>query len=65
VSKLLGQAAAGQPAAGAEAAVVAKDAPADGHRAIDVRAGEASVEADLMDPLAEPPPQEVTIGVVP
>ena len=36
------------PAAGAEAAVVAERAAADGHRAIDVGASEAGVEADFL-----------------
>ena len=45
---------AGQPAAGAEAAVVAERAAAGGDGAIDVGAGEAGVDADLLHPPAEP-----------
>src|SRR5262249_30382822 len=53
-----------QSPAGAEAAVVAEGASAHGHRAIDVRAGEAGVDADLLHPGPELMAQEMVVAVV-
>src|SRR5262245_36521933 len=53
-------------AAGAETAVVAKRAAADGDLAIDVGAGKAGVEAHFLHTLVpELLPEKVAIGVVP
>ena len=51
---LAADAGAGQSAAGAEAAVVAEGAATGGDAAVDVGAGEAGVDADLLDADAEP-----------
>ncbi len=51
-------------AAGAEAAVVAKRAAPRGHRAVDVGTGEAGVDAHLLHPAAEPPPQIAVVAVI-
>ena len=51
---LAANAGARQPAAGAEAAVVAEGAAAGGDGAVDVGAGEAGVDADLLHADAEP-----------
>ena len=51
---LAADAGARQPAAGAEAAVVAERAAAGGNGAVDIGAGKAGIDADLLDPPAEP-----------
>jgi len=53
-----------EAAAGAEAAVVAKDAATDGDGAINVGAGEAGVDADFVDQVAEPLPKVKVVTVV-
>ena len=55
---------AGQPAAGAEAAIVAKRAAAGRHGAVDVGASELGVDADLLDPVAEFVTQKMVVAVV-
>ena len=54
----------GQPAAGAEAAVVAECAAAGGDRAIDVGAGKTGVDADLLHPPAKPLAEEEIARVI-
>jgi hypothetical protein len=46
-----------QPSAGAEAAIIAKSAAAGGHCAVDIGAGKAGVDADLLDAAAKTLPQ--------
>ena len=53
-----------QPAAGAEAAVVAERAAAGGHGAVDIRAGEAGVDADFLHPPPKPLPKMKVAGKV-
>ena len=53
-----------QPPAGAEAAVVAKRAAAGGHGAVDVGAGEACVDADLLHPAAKAATQKAVVAAV-
>jgi hypothetical protein len=61
---LVGDIANGDPAARAEAAVVAKRAATLGYGAIDIGAGKFGVEADLLDTSPESSPEVGTVGIV-
>src|SRR5262245_32629047 len=54
----------GQPAIGAEAAVVAVDATADGDAAVHVGTGETGVDGDAVDAGAEALPQKAAEGII-
>ena len=49
VINLVADADPGQPAAGAEAPVVAESAAAEGYRAVDIGAGKTGIDADFLD----------------
>ncbi len=53
-----------QSAAGAEAAIVAKGAAALGNGPVDVRAGEARVEADFLNPRAKQLAEAIAEAIV-